>query len=331
MVMDTPRERTSFPVAPRQVSRARPASRDLATRPRNLVRDRWRTGVAWAIGSVALYASMAPIAKLAYADGGDPLTLLVLRSALIIIVVGAAARIMPFSLELPPGTRLRSFLLGLLVAGGSGGILSSVMFIPVGPAVLIYYVFPLLVLFATSASSGARISVGEGVCAVLAFAGLIVALAPGRESIDGRGVLLAAGAALSVAGMFLLSRSLMKDLGSSTILFWSNVFCGVAVVLLVLLLGNGDILPLASATSLGWIEMTSISMMFLLAMIAQLAAIRSVGPRHTAAMFNLEPVLAMGFAMLLLGERITATQLLGSVMVVGALGAFGFVARKANH
>lgn len=330
MVTDNLRERVSFPVAPRQASQARPVGRDRAGKA-FAADHHGLTGLGWAIGSVVLYASMAPIAKLAYADGGDPLTLLVLRSALIIVAVGGASRFMAFSLRLPAGTRLRSVLLGLLVAGGSAGILSSVLFIPVGLAVLIYYVFPLLVLFATAALSRSRIGVGESICAIVAFSGLVVALTPARDVIDGRGVLLAGGAAFSVAGMFLVSRSLMKDLGSTAILFWSNLFCGVAIVLAMLCVGSREIPRQSGASYLAWLQMASISLMFLLAMIGQLAAIRSLGPGHAAAMFNLEPVMAMGFATLLLGERITAVQLLGSLMVVAALGLSGLVARKADR
>jgi drug/metabolite transporter (DMT)-like permease len=288
-------------------------------------RDERLTGLGSAIGSVSLYASMAPIAKLAYADGGDPLTLLMLRSVLIIIAVAVAARVMRFSLDLPAGSRLRTVVLGVLVAGGSAGILGSVLFIPVGLAVLIYYVFPLLVLFATS---GVRIGLGEGVCATLAFAGLVVALAPAESTIDCRGVILAAGAAFSIAGVFLLSRSLMKDLGRPAILFWSNLFCGVAVVLAALCPGSADFLPRASASPVAWLGMATISVMFLLAMMAQLVAIRSIGPKRTAALFNLEPVLAMGFAAMLLGERTGAMQLLGSMMVLSALALLGVVPRK---
>jgi drug/metabolite transporter (DMT)-like permease len=69
----------------------------------------------------------------------------------------------------------------------------------------------------------------------------------------------------------------------------------------------------------GWIGLGGVTFCYVTAMLMQFAAIRYIGPAATAMILNLEPLISIGAAALLLGERLTMLQLAGAALVIGAL------------
>src|SRR3546814_7596851 len=67
----------------------------------------------------------------------------------------------------------------------------------------------------------------------------------------------------------------------------------------------------APAGALGWGAIAYVCLGFFGAFLAMIGAVRHAGPLRTALVFNLEPVIAIASAILLLGESLGAAQVLG--------------------
>ena len=68
--------------------------------------------------------------------------------------------------------------------------------------------------------------------------------------------------------------------------------------------------------------------LFAFAVFFQFGAIHNVGASRAAMYFNLEPVITLSIAVLLLGERLSPLQFLGGAMVIAALFLFSWQSRK---
>src|SRR3546814_16057835 len=75
----------------------------------------------------------------------------------------------------------------------------------------------------------------------------------------------------------------------------------------------------APAGALGWGAIAYVCLGFFGAFLAMIGAVRHAGPLRTALVFNLEPVIAIARAILLLGERLGADPVVGVGLVFAAL------------
>lgn len=153
-------------------------------------------GIACALGAAALYGLVPNFARAAFVNGIPPIETTLVRTvivALIFALIGAAQGI---RLAVPKEA-LPSFI-GQSIATlfVSVAYLGSVQFIPVGLAVIIFYLFPVLIMLLAPVIEGRNPGLLRMLIALLAFCGLAVAVGPSFESLDIRGILLAgAGAA----------------------------------------------------------------------------------------------------------------------------------------
>ena len=95
-------------------------------------------------------------------------------------------------------------MLGLGLGTAAVGLcyISSVAFIPVGVATIIFYTFPLIILVASPMIDGDRPTLARAAIFGLAFAGLAIAIGPSFQTLDPRGLALAGGAALGATVQF---------------------------------------------------------------------------------------------------------------------------------
>jgi drug/metabolite transporter (DMT)-like permease len=75
-------------------------------------------------------------------------------------------------------------------------------------------------------------------------------------------------------------------------------------------------------TGTGWFALLVVSVMVTIAVLTLFVSINRVGPFHTALIMNLEPLLVAIISAPLLGELMTAWQVLGGAIMLSALVAF---------
>ena len=94
-----------------------------------------------------------------------------------------------------------------------------------------------------------------------------------------------------------------------------NLLGGLAVGAAFALAG-GVALP---ATEVGWLGFAGAALCYVVAVMTQFAALSRADPTRAALIYNLEPLVSIGLAALLLGERLSGQQLLGAGLVLAAL------------
>lgn len=282
-------------------------------------RDRRRRlpfgGRLLALAAAAALGGTTPFARLAYDAGTSPLTLLVVRFALAVLVFSAFLGLTGKPLW-PRKRDLPAFLLAsLALTGLTLGYLLSIAFIPVGLAALLLYSFPLMVAALAPFIEGTKLRPAQLLAFLAAFIGLACALGPEMAVLDPRGILLALSAALSMALLLFLVRYLSGSYPPVTILFQGNLVGLLLVGGLLLLLEP----PLIANTFFGLAMLGIAAALYIVGMGLSFLAVHAIGPTQTALTLNLEPLMAIALAMLLLKERLGPLQLAGGLLVLIAI------------
>ncbi len=275
--------------------------------------------------TAAFFGGSTTFARLAYQGGTNPITVVAARFLLGTLVVALVIVALRRSFRIPRRTWRRTMIVTFFWFLVATGYVSSVFFIPVSLAVLIFYTFPLIVAATSRFVEGERLGGVRALAFLIAFAGLALALGPSIDELDWRGVALAAVGAVASAMTLILSRPLLVEQGVFTFNLYVNAGSAVLIVGVILLVG-GIAWPHDAS---GWTGLGGATLFFAVAVLVLFGAIRYAGPAHTAMILNLEPLLSIGAAALLLGERLIALQLVGALLVVAALilstrkGAYG--------
>lgn len=261
--------------------------------------------------------------------GLDPLHVVWLR------VAGAAVVMLPLAVRHRTLLLRRPALLagfGLLaVAGVQAFYFAALSRIPVGVALLVEYLAPALVLgwvrfvqrrpVTRAAALGVILAAGGLACVVEVWAGL---------SFDAVGLLLALGAACCQVGYFVLS-----DQGSEAA---EQAPDPLGVIAYGLLIGSLVLTAVARPWTMDWpvlagsarLDGTAVPAVALLAwvvLVATVAAyitgvlsVRRLSPQVAGVVACLEAVIATVLAWVLLGEHLSAPQIIGGAVVL--LGAY---------
>jgi drug/metabolite transporter (DMT)-like permease len=281
-------------------------------------------GLTCALFAATLYAVATLSAALAYDAGSNPGTVIWLRFAFSTLTLGLLAATLRRRLR--PARRDWPALFGIALGafGTTNGYLTSVAFIPISLAVLIFYTFPLLVGIAEPLLERRPIGLRMLACSLLAFVGLALALGPSFESLDWRGILLAAVASASGLIAFLSTRRLSAQADSIASSAVTLAMCWLAMSLL---------LPLTSAPalpdgSIGWLGLAAAALLFMIAYLLQLLALRLAPAGPVALIFNAEPALTVVLAWAILSQSLDPVQAVGVVLVVLALVAAALLRRR---
>ena len=263
------------------------------------------------------FGIVTTLSRLAYDGGGNPLALLVLRFAAFVAVAGVLLRARRRPLSLTPRGFRGSLWLAAAMFAMSAGYLTAVAYIPVGLAAIIFYSFPLLVGVVASASGREPMTVAKAAALVVAFAGLALALGPSLGGLDARGVAAAVVAALGITVTIVFSGAVTRGNDTLVVNFWTNLWMLVAASACVAAWGTFA-LPVSGPGLAGALGAT---LCYVVAFVAWFAGMRFLAPARTAMLFNIEPVVSIATAALVLGERLSAVQLVGVAAVLAAIAA----------
>lgn len=267
-------------------------------------------GVLFALITACGLGAITTQAKLVYADGGNALTLMLLRFFASTLVFGAVLLARRASLRVARRERLPLAALGLVWSGAMICYLRSVETLSVSLAVLILYLYPLLVLAYSLLRrelqpSPALIALFAG-----AFAGLYLALSGGQLRLAPAGLLLAAAASAGAAFTFVCGARVAPRMSPLLMTFWINA-AGLVLILPLVIgqlawpAGAGGLLALAAATGF-----------YIVAILSQFEALARLPAARAAFLLNLEPVVSILLARLVLDETLSVAQWSGVILVI---------------
>jgi len=270
-------------------------------------------GIIFALITAISLGVITTQAKIFYGSGGNAMTLMLTRFLISTLVFGLLIRSRDRVFNIDPQQRLPVFVLGLVWSGAMICYLLSVETISVSLAVLILYTYPLLVLaysvlLKLVSPSPLLISI---FC--LAFVGLYLALSGGPVKLDSSGLMFSSLAALGAAYTFIKGARIAPRLNPLIMTFWVNT---VGLVMIVPLVYTQ--FSLSTATS-GLIALAAATLFYLVAILCQFEALARLPAATAALILNLEPVVSILLAAIVLQENLSGLQWLGVALVISVL------------
>jgi inner membrane transporter RhtA len=226
-----------------------------------------------------------------------------LRLTLAAIVLLAVFR--PRLRQRPPQEWLAIGGFGLAMAGTTLALHAAIARVPLGVAVTIQFLGPCAVALA-----GSR-RIGEGVCAVMALAGVAVIAGPGG-GMDALGFALAVLAAAFLALYTVLAEKIGKSDGAMRDL---SLSVAVAAAASWPFLGGG--LPHMTPGAFGLIALSAL-LGVVVPYTADTIAAGVSSARVIGTLFSLDPVMGLVAGWLILGQEVSVIAMAGVAMVVAA-------------
>ena len=289
-------------------------------------------GVLAVVVASLLFAVNGTVSKIAMESGLSPTRLVELRSLGSAVVLVAALLVVTPRARMPRGKELA----GLALLGVIGMAMVQWLYfiaisrLPVGLALLIEYTAPVLVAlwarFVLREQVKARVWWALAAC----LSGLtLVAQVGDGITLDTLGVLAASAAAVSLAVYYLLGDRLVRNRDPLSTQAWSMAFAAAFwVVVQPLWQFDAAVLtddvtlpgPLAGIAAPLWALVLWIVLLgTVVPYVLVLVGVMRLGPARTGVIGMLEPVAASATAWIVLGESMTAVQLVGGAVVLGGV------------
>lgn len=276
---------------------------------------------------------MPNAAKLAYGEGVSPLGLLVLRSA-----IGASGLALFLwarreKLLVPRGLIPKTAAAGVALLMAAGGGMGAVAYIDVTVASVIFFTYPIFVAVVNHVRGTTRLNLAEIILIALAFVGVALALGLRKESLDHlnyTGLGLAFLSSVGITTVILTTTATTAALGAVRANLHMNLwglvyFAALALALPALGLAGETVYP-QTAVALIYVLLAALG--FTLGYLLFFVAAKILGATEASVLSILELVFMIIFAVTIVGERLTALQTTGFVVVVIALVGFELVSAR---
>ena len=288
---------------------------------------------ASAFGTLLLIATMMGAnhvaARLAFNHGLDVATAVAFRSCITALVVSVI--VLAYKVPLSVQSRHKKFLpvIGLLIGVQSLCLYSSVARLPVALALLAFNTYPLWAAFWDRVLYRQRTSPAVLKAMPILLVGLALALdvsgaasglgASAHWGQIGAGVAfgVTAGAVFGLA--MILTQHEAGDLDGRVRTASTMGITGL-IALVVVAAQGGFHLPTAP---LGWVGLATLTFLYGTAFTIMFTVLPKLGVAGSSPIMNVEPVIALVLAWLLLGQSIAFIQVIGSLIVVGTVMVLG--------
>jgi drug/metabolite transporter (DMT)-like permease len=271
------------------------------------------SGTMFALVTACGLGAITTQAKIFYADGGNALTLMLARFALSTLVFGLLLLKRRSRFTVATEQRLPLISLGFIWSGAMICYLLAVETISVSLAVLILYIYPLLVLVYSITRRQLKASPGLIALFCGAFVGLYLALSGGDVKLNLNGILFAGLASCGAAYTFICGARVAPAMPALLLSFWINA---IGLLMILPMMPGKLTLPGASA---GMVAITLATAFYLIAILSQFEALSRLPAARAAFLLNLEPVVSILLAYLVLGEVLSLTQTSGVLLVIGVI------------
>jgi len=270
-------------------------------------------------------------ARLAFNNGVDVATAVVFRSALSATILFAVIRLQGVAFRFDALTpRQRRFvpLIGVLIGLQSLTIYSSVARLPVALALLSFNTYPLCAAFWDRVLYGKHPDRSMLIAMPIILFGLALALdVAGAASGLGAGAhwaKIGIGVAFALAAALLFGLAMILTQHEITALDGRVRSCttlGMAALVAIIsaTVQGGLQFPSGPTPHLGWIGLALLTLLYGSGFTLMFTVLPKLGVAGNSAIMNVEPVFALILAWLFLGQAIAPIQVVGALIVVGAV------------
>lgn len=269
------------------------------------------------------FSSNHVAARLAFDHGVSVLTAVTFRSGCTAIVVLGLVIAAGVSLKLSTLTLARAAVVGVFITIQSYCLYASVARLPVALALLTFNTFPIVIALLAWALGGERPRRRTLIAMPIIFCGLALALdalqwigdrrLPGDEALAG--IAFALGASVSFGAAMVLTQHWLVEIDGRLRSVLTMTVVGV-ITFIAGATGEGFHLP---TDSTGWVGLALLTLLYGTAITALFVLLPRIGAVNNSPIMNIEPIAAMVIAWLALGQSAGPAQIVGALMVVGAI------------
>jgi drug/metabolite transporter (DMT)-like permease len=272
-------------------------------------------GAGLALLSSLGFSALTIFAVLSYREGANSLAAVLVRFPGAIIVLIVLLLVSGVSMRLKRRDMLVCWGLGALVGGQSYTLYESFAVIPVGLTMVIFYIYPLIVGVVAGMTGQDRIGPALGVALAIAFAGLVLVFKVSGADLTFEGAAFAVLSACFWAAMTLLSVRVIRECDPRAASLHMQI-AAAAIFLVVWLVSGGVELPRSTA---GWLTFLAMPLCYAVAITAFFGAVAKIGSIRASLIMNVEPITTISLGFVVLGQVLTAWQLAGAALVIGAI------------
>jgi drug/metabolite transporter (DMT)-like permease len=266
--------------------------------------------------SALSFGSISVLTVLVTAAGVPLLTAMAWRYLLGVTLLGAVAR---------PG-RIRSIptvrVVQLVVTGGCGQALITYLslhaleYIPVGPLAFLFYTYPAWVALLAALRKTERLTLVRVIALTLALAGVTIMVGAPTEKLNPIGVMLALGSALLYSAYLPALEHVQA--GIPAVIATFLLIGGAAIAFVMAALLTGDLFIPVGITV--WSEILVLAVVStVVAFLTLIKGLAVLGPVRTSIVATVEPFFTATLGVLVLGNQISTTTLLGGILIAGAV------------
>jgi drug/metabolite transporter (DMT)-like permease len=279
-----------------------------------------RLGIVILIVVASCFAANHLSARIAFNHGASVAFAVAVRASSTALFLLFVLKLLRIPFALPPGMRGWALLAGVLIAVQSFCLYSAVASIPPALALLVFQTSPMLYVLLTWAFGKQQPRAAALAPMLLALAGLAFALDIRTDQLGARwneigvGVSWAFASGVSMAFVYFLNGNALAGIDGRLRTF---VMTAVTATI-VIVAGTGAGAMRLPADAIGVAGLVSLTIFYCTAMIGLFAVLPRVPPAATAAL-NFEPIALLGLTWVFLDQRVSALQIAGAFLTVGAI------------
>lgn len=273
-------------------------------------------GYIFVIASAIIFGCMPLMAKLIYADGVNPLSLVFLRNALSIPMLALAAKLNGQSLKMPLRALPSVSVIAMMGCCITPLLLfSSYQYIDSGTATVFHFVYPAVVVLLGIVFLKNKVKTGNLVSLLICILGVCLFYTPGESfSLWGSGIALLSGVTYAVY-IVLLAGFRYKEISGFVFSFYVSVVCS-AVMLIVCLCSGQMALPISFA---GW----GLCVLFAFAINVGAVVLFQkgtflIGGERASILSTFEPITSVLTGVIVFHEAISLQTVVGAILVISA-------------
>lgn len=276
------------------------------------------TAIVILLGVASAFASNHLCARIAFDHGAAVATGVSVRATFTALFLFFMMRVQGVKIAIPRELRGATLLAGVLIATQSYTLYSAVAIIPPALALLVFQTSPMLYVLLTWALGKEKPRWSALPPMILALVGLALALNVRGGDHMVAGVAWAFASGLSMTVVYYLNANALKTLDGRLRTFAMTAVTAVLVVVLASAAG-AQALPREAA---GWAGLALLAVFYCIAMMVLFYVLPRVPATSTGAL-NFEPIALLVLTWLVLGHTLSALQVLGAFVTVGAIAWLG--------
>ncbi len=275
----------------------------------------YQRGVVWVLISAFSFAFLGIFGKFAYKENINSITLLFLRFSFASVILFLYTKFENLNLRLSTRDLIAVLVLGgICYAGQSFGYFQALHYLSVGVTTLILYTHLLFVAFIAVSFLDEKLDARLIVALISALAGVwFIVYSNGGTEVNLTGVAFILGSALIYSVYITLSKVTVTTADPRVMGVYVMFSAACAFFIIGTTTGRLQI----ALTLRGFLFALLIALIpTVVAIVTYFEGLKHVGASRASIISTFEPVVAVSFGYLLLGETLSFTQICGGILII---------------